>query len=90
MTTDAAWLCPDGAPRVHPWLVPADWDELICDRCIEDEGCCECDSPVLMTPLEHKARVWRDRVVFAEANDLDPVDLSPRPSPVSRATGTDG
>lgn len=52
------WLCPVGAPQEHPWLVPVDWDELICSLCVEDEKCCECDSPDLITLIEHKTRVW--------------------------------
>lgn len=87
MNDDTTWLCPDGAPRVHPWLAPADWDDLICHQCFEDADSCECNSPNLVTPLEHKTLIWRDRVAYAGARNLDPVDLSPRPSPDARATG---
>lgn len=52
------WLCPAGAPQNHPWLVPVDWGELICGLCVEDERCCECETPDPITLIEHMTRVW--------------------------------
>jgi hypothetical protein len=73
----ADWLFPPGAPRAHGWGVPASWTERICHSCVEDECYCECATPGLITLLEHKTRVWNERVAYAHGAGLDPVTLAP-------------